>query len=146
MRLPYARTLARLQMIHRKKAAGEFAPRVVLSRVGDGSAVDQEFCRWVGEHFPGFQSSVFPRGSWLGQVAVSTGPVPRVGCTRWFELSITATGVVAHCCMDGKAAYPIGDVSKQHVLEVYNEPHYRALRERTTTRLQVEPCNRCTFL
>jgi len=59
--------------------------------------------------------------------------------------SITATGIVAHCCMDGAAKYPIGDVSRQHVLELYNAPAYRRLREHTARRQDAEPCNRCSF-
>jgi hypothetical protein len=48
--------------------------------------------------------------------------------------------------MDGKGLWPIGDVTQQSVLEIYNAPHYRRLREATQTRQQAEPCNRCTFL
>jgi hypothetical protein len=147
MKLPYARTIERLATIHARKAAGRLPVRIVLSRVGDGSGMDREFCDFVAQRFPLFESGIFPRGGWLGQVpGLQIGDVPAVGCTRWFDVSITATGVVAHCCMDGKAEHPIGDVSRQHVLDVYNAPEYRALRERTLTRLQAEPCRACTFL
>ncbi|HWG43726.1 MAG TPA: tetratricopeptide repeat protein [Gemmataceae bacterium] len=146
MGLSFGRTLERLEMLADKKTAGKISFRVVLSRVGDGTATDAEFCRWVGERFPQFQSSVFRRGGWLGQVEGTVGEVPDVACTRWFDLSIAATGVVAHCCMDGQAKWPIGDVTRQHVLEIYNAPHYRRLRERTLSRAEAEPCNGCTFL
>jgi len=147
MKLPYARTIERLDMIHRRKADGSFGTRVVLSRVGDGSAADLEFARWVKENYPLFEASVFPRGEWLGQVdTVPTAPPSAIGCVRWFDLSITATGIVAHCCMDGKAEHPIGDVRKTHLLEIYNHPDYRRLRESTQSRLDVEPCRRCNFL
>ena len=43
--------------------------------------------------------------------------------------------------MDGQAEWPIGDVRKQHVLEIYNSPHYRQLREKTATRAEASPCN-----
>ncbi len=146
MQLPYERTLARLTMIHEQKQAGTIPFRVVLSRVGDESDVDQEFRAWVAERFPLFESSIFRRGAWLGQVDTPVADVPNVGCARWFDLSITATGIVAHCCMDGNARYPIGDVKTQHVLEVYNLPEYRALRESANTRLNASPCRTCTFL
>lgn len=145
MGLPYARTMDRLEMLARKKAEGKFPIRVVLSRVGDGSAADGEFCHWVRQRFPQFESSVFQRGAWLGQVDTPVAAVPDVGCTRWFDVSITATGIVAHCCMDGQARWPVGDVNKQHVLEIYNAPHYRRLRESTLRRGAVSPCDRCTF-
>ena len=146
MRLPYQRTIERLSMLHGKKASGEFAPRVVVSRVGDGTSDDAEFATWVRRQFPLFDVSVFQRGSWIGQVDTAVGAVPAVGCARWFELSITSTGTVAHCCMDGQADWPIGDVQKQHVLDIYNAPEYRALRERTASRRDVSPCRQCTFL
>lgn len=143
MQLDYERTIDRLNLLHRY--ATHFPFPVVLSRVGDGSADDAAFQHWVSEHYPRFNSSVFPRGDWLGQVENTVRPVPNMGCTRWFELSITASGVVAHCCMDGQAEYPVGDITKQSVLQVYNSPEYRALRERTVSRLHVSPCNKCTF-
>jgi hypothetical protein len=147
MQLPHARTIKRLDMLHARKAAGELPFRVVLSRVGDGTVIDGEFCDWVARHYPRFETSIFQRGGWIGQVDMDMHlDVPQVGCIRWFDLSITATGIVAHCCMDGQAAYPIGDTTKQHVLDIYNAPAYRALRENLVTRKDAVPCNKCSFL
>jgi MoaA/NifB/PqqE/SkfB family radical SAM enzyme len=146
MRLPYKRTLERLEMIHTAKAEQRLSLRVVLSRVCDGSSADQEFVLWVKNRFPLFEVSLFPRGGWIGQVAGPAAPPPAVGCTRWFDVSITATGVAAHCCMDGKAEFPVGDVRREHVLEIYNKPDFRRLREDLATRLETEPCRRCGFM
>jgi radical SAM protein with 4Fe4S-binding SPASM domain len=146
MSLPYGRTIERLNLVHHLKARGLVPFQVVASRVGDGTLMDDEFCRWIYQHYPYFSPSIFQRGGWIGQVDAQTVPAPRVGCVRWFDLSITATGVVAHCCMDGRAEFPIGNVNTQHVLEVYNDSKYRALRERTLLRQEVEPCARCSFL
>jgi radical SAM protein with 4Fe4S-binding SPASM domain len=146
MQLPYRRTVERLQMIHKSKADGWLPLRVVLSRVGDGTEVDREFLQWVGKNFPLFNASVFPRGEWLGQVSTAvTNTSPEIGCIRWFDISITATGVVAHCCMDGAASYPIGNVRFEHVLEIYNKPDFRRLRAATTKRQEVDPCRSCSF-
>jgi len=146
MQLSYRRTMARLRMIHSARASGRLDLRIILSRVGDGSAADFAFAAWAKREFPLFEANVFQRGDWLGQVTTATATPPPVGCGKWFELSITATGIVAHCCMDGEAKYPIGDVNRQSVLEIYNAPEYRKLRERTATRLDASPCNRCSFL
>lgn len=146
MKLPYERTVERLDLIHQRKAAGRLPFAVVLSRVGDDSADDQAFRDWCQQRYPLFGTSVFQRGGWLGQVNTPVGAIPEVGCMRWFELSITATGTVAHCCMDGQAQWPIGDVRAQHVLDIYNSPAYRRLREATTTRQDASPCRTCTFL
>lgn len=147
MRLPFERTIQRLDMIHKKKTEGKFDTKTVLSRVGDATKADLEFREWVMQRYPLFESSVFQRGQWIGQVASSiTEDPPNIGCIRWFDVSITATGVVAHCCMDGKAEYPIGNVNEQHILEIYNAPEYRKLREATCSRLEVEPSRGCSFL
>lgn len=147
MQLPYLRTIDRLNMIHKHVAAGTLPLKVVLSRVGDGSYADREFRQWVQQYYPLFHTHVFPRGNWLGQAAQNeTTPAPDLPCNRWFELSVTATGIVAHCCMDGQAKWPIGDARKQHLLEIYNAPHYRQLRDGTASRLQASPCNSCNFL
>jgi len=148
MQLPYRRTIERLDMLHQARLSDAFKARVVLSRVGDGSFVDDEFVRWVKAKYPMFETSVFQRGGWIGQVKdlELNVPVPNVGCMRWFDLSITSTGQVAHCCMDGKAEWTIGDVNNQHVLEVYNTPLYKEVRQYALTRFDAEPCNQCTFL
>lgn len=147
MKLPWARTQERLAMVHQAKAQGQLPFEVVLSRVGDGTPLDVAFQQWVQAEYPLFKSFVFQRGGWLGQVdLVLPNDVPDVGCVRWFDVSITANGTVAHCCMDGNAQWPIGDVNQQSILEIYNQPHYRELREKTVSRRQVDPCKTCTFL
>lgn len=145
MQLPYARTLERLDALHAAVASGSLDLRVTISRVGDGSPVDDAFRIWVAGRWSAFKVLVMQRGSWIGQVDTPIGAVPDVGCQRWFELSITATGEVAHCCMDGQSAWPIGDVRTTHALEIYNEPGYRALRELAISRRGVQPCGTCTF-
>ena len=78
MQLPYRRTIERLQMIHKAKAEGWLPLRVVLSRVGDGTAADLDFRQWVDKNFPLFSASIFPRGEWIGQVAPARiSPPPR---------------------------------------------------------------------
>lgn len=146
MKLPLKRTLERLDLLHRKKAAGEFPPPVQVSRVCDNSADDRAFFDFVSARYPLFQPGMVAQSEWLGQVPGlhAAGKVHPVGCGRWFELSITATGQVAFCCMDGRAEYPIGDVSRSHVLEVYNNPAYRRYRERFATRMEGAPCLSCT--
>ena len=74
--------------------------------------------------------------------------VPDAACWRWWELSITATGVVSHCCMDGEAAYPIGDIREQSLLEIYNAPFWRERREKLLSRKVLDdrsPCSKCTY-
>jgi radical SAM protein with 4Fe4S-binding SPASM domain len=146
MQLPYKRTIENLHRLHDMIVSGESRiRRVVLSRVTDGSPADAEFTDFVKATFPKFEVFLGVRGSWVGRVR-SDAPIPNVGCARWFEISIMATGIVSHCCMDGNGDFPIGDVKTQHLLEIYNQPHYRQLRESTRSRRDAKPCDQCSFL
>ncbi len=147
MQLPLRTTLKRLDLLHKKKAAGQFPHQVVVSKVRDGTHADVVFWAWVRDRYPEFTVSMLNRSAWLGFHDHETirKEVPKTKCSRWYEIDITATGVVSLCCMDGRAQYPIGDVSKQHVLEVFNAPEYRRMREGQKNRLTYDPCKRCTY-
>ena len=72
--------------------------------------------------------------------------VPGTGCFRWYELSIMASGKVALCCMDGEGKHVIGDVRTQSVLEIYNSPGYRKMRQFTFSRkAAAAPCDTCVY-
>lgn len=146
MGLPYERTIERLDLLHKEKAEGRFSHKVFVSRVRDHSLDDDGFLDFVRTRYPLFNLGIIYQSSWLGQVPglANVRRPPLVGCVRWWEMSITATGQVSFCCMDGKCEYPTGDVSKQHVLEVYNSPAYRMYREKFVTRLEGSPCVACT--
>jgi hypothetical protein len=144
MGLKFDHTIARLMHLHERLANGELPFAVVVSKVCDYSH-DEEFRAWVGERFPTFQVHTHRRSDWIGTVNVNSQPVPDIGCAMWFGLSITSTGVVSYCCMDGTGSYPIGDVSQQNALDVYNAPGFREVREKYMTRLGGAPCGQCTF-
>ena len=149
MKIPFARTVERLEMLHRKHAEGVINCMVRLTRVTTHRDDDLSFARWVRANFPRFQVNILPRNDWIGAVIPPGGlpSVPDAPCHRWFDMSITATGVVAMCCMDGSAQYPKGNVNTQHVLEIYNQPWLRALRDTLVSRRQARsPCNGCTYL
>ena len=147
MKLPFKRTLERLDTIHRLKAAGELPFVVVISRVCDKTETDNEFKAWVNHRYPLFQVFMLKQDGWLGDNdnPVVSKEIPHTGCVRWYEIDIISSGKVALCCMDGRAAYPVGDVSKQHVLEVYNDPAYKKMREGDLDRTAYSPCNQCSY-
>lgn len=142
MQLPWERTAKRLDQLHRM----DFPHQVVLSAVGHPN---ESFVRYVRGRWPKFQPVVIKKDSWLGFTESQSGDViPDASCGRWFELSITATGVVSHCCMDGKADYPIGDINTQSLLEIYNAPFWRERREHMVSRKSLDdrsPCARCNY-
>lgn len=149
MQLPFARTLARLDVLHRKKAAGELPFPIRLTRVSSSKDADLGFIEWNHDRYPAFKVDILPRNDWLGEVVTpgSLSQVPDAPCHRWFDLSITATGIVAMCCMDGEARYPKGDITHENALDVYNLPRLRELRKSLISRRAAgSPCSRCTYL
>lgn len=137
MGLKFSLTTKRLDALH----ARDFPFPVVVSRVGE----DPAFREYVRERWPKFQPAQIKRDGWLGYTEPQNSDVPQAPCTRWWELSIMATGKVALCCMDGTGEYAIGDVTRQTLLQVYNSPAYRARRVGLMARGDISPCNRCTY-
>lgn len=149
MKLPFERTVSRLEALHR--AMGERAmPFVVrLTRVNVSKSTDSSFRAWCARNFPSFQSQIFPRNDWLGDVVTegASARIPDAPCHRWFDLSIMATGEVSYCCMDGEGQYVKGDARTQNVLDIFNRPALRRLRNSLPSRLAVgDPCQRCTYV
>lgn len=146
MGLKFERTAANLDALHAAKAMGWFPHEVVLSKVRcDEAGEDEAFWRYCNERWPLFQPFLIKRDGWLGHIDPEDPEVPDTACGRWFELSITATGVVSHCCMDGLAEYPIGDLRTQSLFEVYNSPAWRRNRLKMWSRKNVHPCSTCTY-
>lgn len=137
MSLPWARTAKRLDDLH----ASDFPHPVCVSRVGR----DVEFAPYVRERWPKFRPVIIKRDGWLGFTDATDSEVPDTPCARWWELNIMATGTVAHCCMDGKGEFPIGDVNAQTMLEVYNTRHWRERRQKLLSRRGLHPCSTCTY-
>ena len=138
MLMPFDKTARRLDNLHNQ----DFPHKVLLSAVGQPNQPFVDYClnRW-----PKFNPLPIPRVSWLGYTDPQVTIVPDRPCDRWWELSIMSNGIVSLCCMDGEGAFPIGDVNKQTMLEVYNSPFYRERRENMMSRLDVDVCKTCTY-
>ena len=147
-KLPLERTLTKLDRLHELVAQGRYPHHVTISRVTDGSERDQGFHAFVRQRYPAFRPFMIGEGNWSGQVETrSERRVPGTGCFRWYELSIMASGKVALCCMDGEGKHVIGDVNTQSVLDVYNSPDYRKMRQFTFSRkAAAAPCDTCVYL
>ena len=142
--LSFDKVTSNLDALHQRCAAGEVQFPVSVSRAGDGTVHDFLFCDWLRERYPLFAVGLAEQADWIGQVDVNVPAVPKVGCTHWFELVVRADGTVPLCCADGKGEYLIGDVHKQSLLDIYNSPGFRGLRASAVSRLEREPCSRCT--
>ena len=138
MKMPFERTVSRLDNLHDH----EFPHQVNLTAVGSGNKAFIEYCR---ERWPKFRAMLIPKSSWIDFTDPDVDVVPDSVCGRWWELSIMSNGIVSLCCQDGEGRFPIGDLNKQTMIEVYNSPHWRERRERQLSRLDVPVCKTCTY-
>ena len=146
MKLPYARTLKHLDQPYEFQQQGAIPFPIFLSRVGDGTDADREFIDWCNDRYPNFTVSVYPRGDWMGMTPTSSFEVPDVGCRQWFQLHILASGNDAFCCIDAEGQFGFGNnVGSMHLLEMYNLPERRAIRERAVYRQSLSQCSSCTM-
>lgn len=146
MGLKFERTAKNLDHLH----SVNFPHQVMLSTVG---YPNEDFRRYCFDRWPRFQSMAIKKDAWLGFTEAQVTEVPDTGCSRWFELSVMADGLVSTCCMHSGSGkddpYVIGDVRQQTLYEVYNAPKWRDRREglvsRKTLDLAVTPCASCTY-
>jgi hypothetical protein len=147
MQLPFEKTIARINLINELRASGVLHFQVYLSRVGDGTAADDEFLDWVKKTYPALSGLVTVRGDWMGTIPIQLSPVPNVGCRQWFQLHFLSNGREAFCCVDSDGRHGMGDAQTQHVIhEVYNHKERRRLRTEVLSRLEVRACHGCPML
>jgi Radical SAM superfamily/Iron-sulfur cluster-binding domain len=147
MGLDFERTVANLDLLHEKKAQRAFNWPVMISRVRQAfipNDDDNAFSAYVHNRWPLFKVHLIKRDSWLGFTEPNDPEVPDEGCSRWFELSVMATGKVSLCCMDGEGAYSIGDI-RDGVFATYNAPHWRERRVKMLSRKGINPCSTCNY-
>jgi hypothetical protein len=144
MGISYDRTISVLKMLDEKSRNGDIPFKLGATRAGDGTIEDLHFIKWVRENFPSLTNYFTPQFVWVGEEVKSLAPAPSVGCTHWFDITVRSTGEVAFCCIDGHIEFPRGNLHRENILDVYNRPDYRALRESKITRPDVEQCRTCT--
>lgn len=155
MKINFDRTVRNLKMLMSLNQKTRFTKMpIILSRVGDLTESDDRYGDEVRALFSEFsegedyQFKVKARTNWLDKLDIPSSDVPTFyPCTAWFDLYIHNDGKVPHCCMDSDAAYAIGDITKNSVLEIYNGPHFKYLRESMPSRgVAGSPCNKCALL
>lgn len=147
MALNFNKTLANIDNLHAMVEAGSITFIPTVSRVGDGSPADAEFLEFTRARWPRFIHRVTQRFDWVGDkwggAVTRFGDIPRAGCWQWFHLPILASGKVANCSIDYEGALAWGDAREMHILDIYNQPARRALREGVPVRDAVPDCSAC---
>lgn len=150
MGLDLAQTLSQIHSLLtyvRKNGVSMMSDRIILSRVSQDSKSDSEFIQAAYKEFTDhtglFLPAIFPRDNWIDLVPLEEPRNLDTPCGRWSEVNICCDGTVAFCCRDGRAAFPLGNIMENTVLEIYNQPTYRHLRVETPNKRQVMPCQHC---
>lgn len=153
MRIDFRRTVSNIGRLLEENRASQFVPGPIrLSRVESGDERDGQFADQCAEIFSGFIRGVdfepvtMSRANWLGDIAeTSPGYFHAYPCHQWVNLTVHCNGVVPHCCVDAREQFPFGDANRQSILEIYNNPYWRNLRESVATREVVYPCKTCNL-
>jgi MoaA/NifB/PqqE/SkfB family radical SAM enzyme len=150
MKISFHNTINKMDLLH--QTVDSLSKRtfpIRVTKVSESLEKDTDFIAFVKSRYPLFSPNIVPRNDWLGNVetAERDSRVPDAPCHRWFDFSISATGKVAMCCMDGNIEYPKGNVTTDHVLDIYNQTRLIDFRQRLPSRKDVAlPCKNCTYL
>lgn len=149
MGLNFDHTAGRIDLLH---AMWKPRPRqtIVISRVSEVDptlerAKRAAFDFYVYNRWPGVVTVHIKRDGWLGYTEPSNPEIPQRPCGRWWELSITATGDCALCCMDGTGEFKVGNVHELSLIDIYNQPKLLNMRMHAQRRNGINPCERCTY-
>lgn len=153
MQIDFARTVSNIRaLLHENRESRFIEGPVSLSRVATNDGHDALFASACEELFTDFtrghdyDTVVLGRANWLDNI---DGAAPSFyhayPCHQWVSLTIHCNGIVPHCCVDGKEEFPFGDINRQSILDTYNNPHWRNLRENASSRDTVFPCKTCNL-
>jgi sulfatase maturation enzyme AslB (radical SAM superfamily) len=154
MRIDFKRTVANIRkFLTENRDRSLLKGPIYLSRIASHDARDAAFTSQCHELFPDFTNgvdyvpAVKRRANWLGEVSGDQTPTPvRLPCMQWVNISVFCDGTVPHCCMDAKGEHAFGNLKDRSLLEIYNSPKFRVLRESAFARGAVHPCNACSLL
>jgi sulfatase maturation enzyme AslB (radical SAM superfamily) len=111
---------------------------------------DEFIKKWGGEWNKGGSAFIHMEGNWAGAM----WPVrvtPTSTCHRAIgEIMVLQDGRVSICCFDGEGQYILGDLNKQTIREMYNDPNGEAWKFRNAhaegRRGELKLCSTCTAI
>lgn len=153
MQIDFERTVSNIRRLLAENRTSPFVKGpILLTRVGTGDGRDNQFadqCQALFGNFirgMDFEPKVLGKANWLGDIKDSPDRyLHSYPCYQWMSLTVHCNGVVPHCCVDARQQFPFGDVRKQSLLEIYNSPYWKNLRENVSCRNAVYPCNTCNL-
>lgn len=153
MQIDFQRTVSNIRRLLMENRTAPFVRGPIsLTRVGTSDDRDNHFadqCKALFHEFvcgTDFEPKVLGKANWLGDIADSPDRfLHSYPCYQWMSLTVHCNGIVPHCCVDARAQFPFGDVRKQSLLEIYNSPDWRNLREKVSSRDMIYPCNTCNL-
>jgi hypothetical protein len=152
MHVDFERTVRHLKAFMSDNRQDRFLHKpIILSRVADNTQGDHDYLEQCRSLFSEFEEGidyrlyVKKRVTWVGDTHVEQSQVPYfLPCDAWLDINIMCTGVVPLCCLDAKGDQAIGDVTRNSVLEIYNSPGFRNLRENHLQRESLPVCGGCS--
>ncbi len=152
MHVDFNRTVRHLKTFMDSNRRDRFYNKPIkLSRVADNTQGDADYMDQCRELFAEFEEGVDfklyvkRRVTWLADTKVEQGQIPYfLPCDAWYDINIMCNGKVPLCCLDAEADYAIGDANVNSVLEIYNHPKFRDLRENHAQRESLNPCGECS--
>ena len=146
MKLDFTKVIRKMKKVHTLVETGHFKPLVVASRVGTGDQRDNDFKTFVEKEFPRFRIKIASQSDWLGNVEVTGNfDIPSEPCRQWFQLHILADGKHAFCCIDSGGDFGFGNIENQTILEMYNHPELKRIRQKLPPRTDVSTCKDCVL-
>jgi sulfatase maturation enzyme AslB (radical SAM superfamily) len=154
MRIDFDRTVANIrQLLSENRKHRMLKAPLCLSRIATLDERDDRFAEECAALFPQFavgvdyQAIVRRRANWLGRIDGAQTEIPSwFPCLQWLNISIHCDGTVPHCCMDAKGEFAFGNVKERSLLEIYNSPPFRTLREAAFERAAIHPCRTCALV
>jgi sulfatase maturation enzyme AslB (radical SAM superfamily) len=153
MRIDFNRTVTNIRkFLAENREHRILASPLILSRIATRDDGDDRFRAECPALFPEFESGVDfvlrvrNRASWLGQIDGANQTVPSLlPCMQWLNITVQCNGTVPHCCMDATGKFAFGNVNERSLLEIYNSPEFRSMREGALGRAAIYPCNTCAL-
>ncbi len=150
--LDLEQTLRSVCMLLEANKQKRLCREIRIIRVENGTNRDEEFLKHR-EYIKKISGSVSNvdlklsrRMDWLGYLGADNSKETHLPCSRWLGINVDSDGNVPLCCLDWDSRHIFGNIREQSLLEIYNSPAYRFLRESVPDRTKTDLCRKCLHI